>query len=143
MTKFRKLNRPTGHRMSMFRFFILHYKIGFLIFFSFYIVSFVLQLQNNGFPVGKKHERIETTVAKAKEIRRLADNMVQLGKEVSSSSVVIVIKDIFAYVVGFFFGRTPLIKLSPKKTWEGFIGASVTTMISAFVCRQLAKIFQY
>lgn len=28
-----------------------------------------------------KHERIETTVAKAKEIRRLADNMVQLGKE--------------------------------------------------------------
>ncbi|WVZ18541.1 hypothetical protein V8G54_005863 [Vigna mungo] len=28
-----------------------------------------------------KHKRIETTVAKAKEIRRLADNMVQLGKE--------------------------------------------------------------
>ncbi|KAL1120011.1 hypothetical protein V6Z11_D01G141600 [Gossypium hirsutum] len=28
-----------------------------------------------------KHERIETTVAKAKEIRRLGDNMVQLGKE--------------------------------------------------------------
>ncbi|KDO58347.1 hypothetical protein CISIN_1g0313082mg, partial [Citrus sinensis] len=28
-----------------------------------------------------KHERIETTVAKAKEVRRLADNMVQLGKE--------------------------------------------------------------
>nr|KJB14704.1 hypothetical protein B456_002G138500 [Gossypium raimondii] len=28
-----------------------------------------------------KHERIETTVAKEKEIRRLGDNMVQLGKE--------------------------------------------------------------
>uniref|UniRef100_M4F0B3 Phosphatidate cytidylyltransferase n=1 Tax=Brassica campestris TaxID=3711 RepID=M4F0B3_BRACM len=40
--------------------------------------------------------------------------------------------DIFAYIFGFFFGRTPLIKLSPKKTWEGFIGASVTTIISAF-----------
>jgi CDP-diglyceride synthetase len=26
-----------------------------------------------------------------------------------------------------------LIKLSPKKTWEGFIGASVTTIISAFM----------
>lgn len=38
-----------------------------------------------------------------------------------------------AYFFGFFFGRTPLIKLSPKKTWEGFIGASVTTIISAFV----------
>ncbi|CAL5408243.1 unnamed protein product [Camellia sinensis] len=45
----------------------------------------------------------------------------------------IVINDIAAYFFGFFFGRTPLIKLSPKKTWEGFIGASVTTIISAFV----------
>ncbi|KAK9154354.1 hypothetical protein Sjap_001834 [Stephania japonica] len=45
----------------------------------------------------------------------------------------IVINDIAAYIFGFFFGRTPLIKLSPKKTWEGFLGASVTTMISAFV----------
>ncbi|KAL6965122.1 phosphatidate cytidylyltransferase [Sarracenia purpurea var. burkii] len=45
----------------------------------------------------------------------------------------IVINDIAAYFFGFFFGRTPLIKLSPKKTWEGFIGASVTTIISAFM----------
>ncbi|KAF9619122.1 hypothetical protein IFM89_005136 [Coptis chinensis] len=50
----RKLNRPTGHRMSMFR-------------------TMVSQLV--------KHERIETTITKAKEVRRLADNMVQLGKE--------------------------------------------------------------
>ncbi|KAJ6814410.1 phosphatidate cytidylyltransferase [Iris pallida] len=28
---------------------------------------------------------------------------------------------------------TPLIKLSPKKTWEGFIGPSFATMFSAFV----------
>ncbi|XP_010245812.1 PREDICTED: uncharacterized protein LOC104589257 isoform X1 [Nelumbo nucifera] len=58
MTKFRKLGRPTGHRMSMLR-------------------TMVSQLV--------KHERIETTVAKAKEIRRLADNMVQLGKEVPNN----------------------------------------------------------
>ncbi|KAI7746511.1 hypothetical protein M8C21_026249 [Ambrosia artemisiifolia] len=45
----------------------------------------------------------------------------------------IVINDIAAYIFGFFFGKTPLIKLSPKKTWEGFIGASVTTIISAFL----------
>ncbi|KAJ9562848.1 hypothetical protein OSB04_008008 [Centaurea solstitialis] len=44
----------------------------------------------------------------------------------------IVINDIAAYIFGFFFGKTPLIQLSPKKTWEGFIGASVTTIISAF-----------
>jgi large subunit ribosomal protein L17 len=55
MTKFRKLGRPAGHRMSMLR-------------------TMVSQLV--------QHERIETTVTKAKEVRRLADNMIQLGKEV-------------------------------------------------------------
>jgi CDP-diglyceride synthetase len=30
----------------------------------------------------------------------------------------VVCNDIMAYMFGFFFGRTPLIKLSPKKTWE-------------------------
>ncbi|XP_074585845.1 uncharacterized protein LOC141841566 [Curcuma longa] len=54
MTKFRKLGRPAAHRVSMLK-------------------TMVSQLV--------KHERIETTVAKAKEIRRLADNMVELGKE--------------------------------------------------------------
>ncbi|GJN17616.1 hypothetical protein PR202_gb04697 [Eleusine coracana subsp. coracana] len=51
----------------------------------------------------------------------------------------IVINDIAAYLFGFFLGRTPLIKLSPKKTWEGFIGASVTTIISAFLVRFFSK----
>ncbi|XP_073304427.1 phosphatidate cytidylyltransferase 1-like [Primulina huaijiensis] len=55
----------------------------------------------------------------------------------------IVINDIGAYFCGFFFGRTPLIKLSPKKTWEGFIGASITTMISAFVLANLLGRFQW
>ncbi|KAL7306530.1 hypothetical protein TKK_0001223 [Trichogramma kaykai] len=40
----------------------------------------------------------------------------------------IVINDVMAYVFGFFFGRTPLIKLSPKKTWEGFIGGGFSTV---------------
>ncbi|CAK9182235.1 unnamed protein product [Ilex paraguariensis] len=55
----------------------------------------------------------------------------------------IVINDIAAYFFGFFFGRTPLIKLSPKKTWEGFIGASVTTIISAFVLANILGRFQW
>jgi phosphatidate cytidylyltransferase len=38
--------------------------------------------------------------------------------------------------VGFFFGRTRLIKLSPKKTWEGFIGAIVSTVIYGFIVSQ-------
>ncbi|CAA6665452.1 unnamed protein product [Spirodela intermedia] len=54
MTKFRKLGRPAAHRVSMLK-------------------TLVSQLV--------KHERIETTVAKAKEVRRVADRMVQLGKE--------------------------------------------------------------
>jgi phosphatidate cytidylyltransferase len=41
----------------------------------------------------------------------------------------IIINDIWAYIFGFFFGRTPLIKVSPKKTWEGFIGGGIATVI--------------
>jgi len=42
-----------------------------------------------------------------------------------------------AYFCGFFFGKRffsrPLTKLSPNKTWEGFIGAFVCTIIFAFL----------
>ncbi|WCJ32999.1 Phosphatidate cytidylyltransferase family protein [Euphorbia peplus] len=55
----------------------------------------------------------------------------------------IAINDIAAYFFGFFFGKTPLIKLSPKKTWEGFIGASITTMISAFLLANIFGRFQW
>ncbi|KNA10619.1 hypothetical protein SOVF_142690 [Spinacia oleracea] len=55
----------------------------------------------------------------------------------------IVINDIAAYLFGFFFGKTPLIKLSPKKTWEGFIGASVTTIISAFLIANVMGRFEW
>ncbi|XP_041363199.1 phosphatidate cytidylyltransferase 2-like [Gigantopelta aegis] len=41
----------------------------------------------------------------------------------------IICNDIMAYMFGFFFGKTPLIKLSPKKTWEGFIGGAISTII--------------
>ncbi|XP_045470279.1 phosphatidate cytidylyltransferase, photoreceptor-specific [Harmonia axyridis] len=52
----------------------------------------------------------------------------------------IICNDIMAYVFGFFFGKTPLIKLSPKKTWEGFIGGGFSTvvfgcLISYFMCQ--------
>ena len=38
-----------------------------------------------------------------------------------------------AYVFGFFFGKTPLIKLSPKKTWEGFIGGAFATVVFGII----------
>ena len=44
-------------------------------------------------------------------------------------SLLIVINDIFAYIVGYFFGHTPLISLSPKKTWEGYIGGAIFTLV--------------
>ncbi|CAJ0587925.1 unnamed protein product, partial [Mesorhabditis spiculigera] len=37
--------------------------------------------------------------------------------------------DIMSYMFGFAFGKTPLIKLSPKKTWEGFIGGAFSTVL--------------
>ncbi|KAI5674754.1 hypothetical protein M9H77_15118 [Catharanthus roseus] len=55
----------------------------------------------------------------------------------------IAINDIAAYLFGFFFGRTPLIKLSPKKTWEGFIGASIATIVSAFILANILGRFQW
>ena len=41
--------------------------------------------------------------------------------------------DAAAYIFGFFFGKTPLIQLSPKKTWEGFIGGGISTLVFGFV----------
>ncbi|TAQ88432.1 hypothetical protein B7494_g3215 [Chlorociboria aeruginascens] len=41
----------------------------------------------------------------------------------------VICNDIFAYICGITFGRTQLIKLSPKKTVEGFVGAWVLTVI--------------
>jgi len=45
----------------------------------------------------------------------------------------VVCNDCFAYIFGFFFGRTQIVpKLSKKKTWEGFIGAFAATLIFAW-----------
>mmetsp|Transcript_19928 Transcript_19928/g.43606 ORF Transcript_19928/g.43606 Transcript_19928/m.43606 type:complete len:435 (-) Transcript_19928:184-1488(-) len=48
-------------------------------------------------------------------------------------TLLVICNDIMAYISGFFFGRTPLTALSPKKTWEGFIGAFFATLIISFV----------
>lgn len=48
--------------------------------------------------------------------------------------------DITAFIFGKLFGRTSLTPLSPKKTWEGFMGAAVSTVaygnfISFILCK--------
>jgi phosphatidate cytidylyltransferase len=46
---------------------------------------------------------------------------------------IVICNDCTAYIFGFFFGHTPLIELSPKKTWEGFMGAFASTMAFAWI----------
>ncbi|KZT10809.1 phosphatidate cytidylyltransferase [Laetiporus sulphureus 93-53] len=41
----------------------------------------------------------------------------------------VICNDVFAYIWGITYGRTPLIKLSPKKTVEGFVGAFFSTLV--------------
>src|SRR5271170_1778551 len=41
----------------------------------------------------------------------------------------VITNDIFAYICGMIWGRTPLIRLSPKKTVEGFIGGWICTVV--------------
>jgi len=43
----------------------------------------------------------------------------------------VMINDIMAFVFGKTMGRTPLIKLSPNKTVEGFIGGGLSTCVFA------------
>jgi len=45
----------------------------------------------------------------------------------------VIANDVFAYIFGISFGKTPLIALSPKKTVEGFVGGLVMTMIWAIL----------
>lgn len=48
----------------------------------------------------------------------------------------VVSNDVFAYVCGMTLGKkfidAPFLSLSPKKTWEGFIGAAIVTCIFSF-----------
>lgn len=39
-------------------------------------------------------------------------------------------------------GRTPLIKLSPKKTWEGFVGGALGTMAASLALSYAFAQFQ-
>eukprot|EP00922_Rhytidocystis_sp_ex-Travisia-forbesii_P037665 GHVS01056104.1.p1 GENE.GHVS01056104.1~~GHVS01056104.1.p1 ORF type:complete len:506 (+),score=75.58 GHVS01056104.1:287-1804(+) len=66
----------------------------------------------------------------------------------------VVVNDVSAYVFGSFFGRTKLIKLSPNKTVEGYVGASIVTVLwsvvfawflqqhKAFTCPQQHIVFR-
>ncbi|KAJ5745239.1 phosphatidate cytidylyltransferase [Penicillium odoratum] len=55
----------------------------------------------------------------------------------------VITNDIFAYVCGITFGRTQLIKLSPKKTVEGFLGAWICTIIFGYFMTNILMRYKY
>ncbi|RMZ82518.1 hypothetical protein DV737_g1959, partial [Chaetothyriales sp. CBS 132003] len=55
----------------------------------------------------------------------------------------VIINDIFAYICGITFGRTPLIKISPKKTVEGFVGAWICTILFGFLLTNILVRYSY
>ncbi|KAI0929919.1 hypothetical protein AcW1_008740 [Taiwanofungus camphoratus] len=55
----------------------------------------------------------------------------------------VICNDVFAYIWGITLGRTPLIKLSPKKTVEGFVGAFVSTVIFGVLWGTYFMRFEY
>ncbi|TCD70313.1 hypothetical protein EIP91_003942 [Steccherinum ochraceum] len=55
----------------------------------------------------------------------------------------VICNDVFAYIWGITVGRTPLIKLSPKKTVEGFVGAFFSTMVFGVLWGTYFMQFQY
>ncbi|KAK5101652.1 phosphatidate cytidylyltransferase [Lithohypha guttulata] len=55
----------------------------------------------------------------------------------------VITNDIFAYICGITFGRTQLIKISPKKTVEGFVGAWICTVIFGFLLTNILMRSKY
>lgn len=55
----------------------------------------------------------------------------------------VITNDIFAYICGITFGRTQLIKLSPKKTVEGFVGAWILTIVFGYGMTNILMRYKY
>jgi len=55
----------------------------------------------------------------------------------------VITNDIFAYICGMLFGRTQLIKLSPKKTVEGFVGAWFWTIVIGMALTNVLMRYKY
>lgn len=69
-----------------------------------------------------------------------AEGRGDFGKNIALTLIFSIwINDTMAYIVGSFIGKTPLSKISPKKTWEGTVGGAVLCVIvMAFVGKALS-----
>lgn len=121
------------HRMISF----MLYLIGFILF----VLSLVKKRYRlQFFMFGWTHVSLLIIVTQSHLIiQNLFDGMIWLLVPVS----MVICNDSMAYICGFFFGRTQLIKLSPKKTWEGFIGGGIFTVILGWFFSGFLSQFQY
>jgi len=51
------------------------------------------------------------------------------------------INDTMAYIVGSLIGKTPLSKISPKKTWEGTIGGAILCIVAIALLGRWSKFY--
>ncbi|XP_040182428.1 phosphatidate cytidylyltransferase 1 [Rana temporaria] len=113
------------------------YVIGFCMF----VLSLVKkQYRLQFYMFGWTHVTLLITVTQSHlVIQNLFEGMIWFLVPVS----IVICNDIMAYLFGFFFGKTPLIKLSPKKTWEGFIGGFFLTIIFGLIFSYILSQIQY
>lgn len=133
------------HRNNFLRFFVTYHRF---ISFSMYVagfVAFVCSLVKKHYLkqftlFGWTHVTLLIIVTQSHLIvQNVFEGLIWLMVPVS----MIICNDIMAYMFGFFFGKTPLIKLSPKKTWEGFIGGAFSTVIFGIMLSYLLLQWDY
>lgn len=127
----------------------LTYKKSYRFFgFFFYIVGFCLftynlrkkSLKRQFYYFGMIHV---TTILLSKGAQLAILNLIRGKFWFVLPTTLVIANDIFAYIFGKWMGRRQLIKLSPKKTWEGFVGGFFATTITGFVIAYLALRFKF
>ncbi len=114
---------------------VIYHRFISLTMYTISFVAFVLTLKLNYYLkqftlFGYTHLALLLTVTQSNLIiQNIFDGLIWFLLPVS----LINCNDAMAYIFGFFFGRTKLIKLSPKKTWEGFVGGAFSTIIIGFI----------
>lgn len=66
-------------------------------------------------------------IIRTENVRALTDNYLKIIP--CGIIFSIWVNDTMAYIVGSFIGKTPLSKISPKKTWEGTIGGIILCIV--------------
>ncbi|GJQ12619.1 hypothetical protein GpartN1_g4410.t1 [Galdieria partita] len=116
------------------RFFFIHHTFVCFSLYCALFVAFVLSLQPSQYAYqfgvfARVHVAILIVVLQAHfMVLNTRQGMIWFLLPVS----LVIVNDIFAYLIGFFFGRTKLTCLSPKKTWEGYIGGGIATILFGY-----------